>query len=88
MSEPALTANPTPTPVNAGSKVGNTEAPPIGGVKQTDDEDIDKVSYADESRPYEEASNSNVGVSTSTKYSSYSGYPTDDLEQTKIVGLR
>ena len=46
------------------------------------------MSHADKLPPYEEVSDSNVGDSTSAKYSSYSGYPTDDLEMARIVGLR
>ena len=59
-----------------------------GGVVQKDDEDAVKVSHADELPPYEEASDSNVGVSTLAKYSIYSGYLTDDLGRVKIVELR
>ena len=44
--------------------------------------------HADKLPPYEEASDSDTGVSTSAKYSSYSGYPIDNLGKARIVGLR
>ena len=86
--KPTLPENPNPISIKVGSKMGKAEAPPSSGVKQKSDEDAAKVPHTDKLPPNEEASDSDVGISTSAKYSSYSGYPTDDLGKARIVGLR
>ena len=68
-----VVANPVPAPKVLDDSMDKLE--------QGSDADADEVSHTNEECPPSEASDSYANVSTPAMSSSYSGYPTDDVEQ-------